>query len=154
MRANHRATIRYMWALCGSTRATREKRWREQETPSEYNEDERRGRKGEKERKPARGQHTTIVYTFRLQLASSPRAQIARVIEFSLLGLFLRGIARRVLSANSRQDKSLWSSIWREPADMPSFLILSDETMLYGIVSLSPSRIKIFGYLRYTHIAF
>lgn len=82
VRANHAVHV--------SSVVAREK---EQETLSEYNGDEETERKREREREKvsSRGAHTTTVYTFRLQLARSPRAQIACVVEFSLLGLVLRG---------------------------------------------------------------
>lgn len=81
VRANH--------AIHVSSVVEREKWEKEQETLSEYNGDEEKER--EREKVSSRGAHTTTVYTFRLQLARSLRAQIACVVEFSLLGLVLRG---------------------------------------------------------------
>lgn len=109
----------------------------------------------EEERERKRESSRAAHYRLYFQIAaceSSPRAQIARVIEFSLLGLVFRGMARRGafrVPTLGRTNAIVQSSIWREPAHIPSLLILSSRTMSYGIaLKVLSRRIKVFGYLQ------
>lgn len=88
-RVDHRETLhtRAVVAREKTEKWSRGKGGNGREPQGENNSDERgEGREKRRERKRDSAQ-TTTVYTFRLQLARSSRAQIARVIEFSLLRL-------------------------------------------------------------------